>query len=172
MVHECFGPLLVSAHTIDIGQFPSSVDLPPNMNSPISKTHVADDLYSQAIDGLTLWQSFLLTLWMLVIFFHKLLTSIATFLGRKIFQITATLGWRNPTSPSKSNDCLTFTTTLIVNHEHPQVNLDINLLPPLLNQIVRSLSFHCLLLCYGNFDKSTRVDTPLLQTHSSGNHST
>jgi hypothetical protein len=70
MVHECFGPLLVFAHTIDNGQCPSSVDLPPNMNSLISETHVADNLYSQAIDGLTLWQSLFLTLWMLVIFFH------------------------------------------------------------------------------------------------------
>jgi hypothetical protein len=137
MVHECFVPLSVSAHTIDNGQCLSSVDLPLNMNFPISEAHVADDLYSQAIDGLTLWQFFFLTLWMLVIFFHKLLTSIATFLGRKIFQIIATLGWKNPASPSKSNDCLTFTTSLIVS-EHPQVNLDINLLPPFLNQIVIS----------------------------------
>jgi len=114
--------LLVFAHTIDNGQCPSNVDPPPDKNSPIYETHVVDDLYNQAIDGLTLWQSLLLTLWMLVIFFHKLLTFIATFLGGKSFQIVARLGQRNPVSPSKSNDYLTFTTSLIVN-EHPQVYL-------------------------------------------------
>jgi hypothetical protein len=80
-----FGPLSVSAHIIDNSQCPSSVDLPPDRNSPIFETRVADDLYSQAIDDFTLWQSLLLTLWMLVIFFHKLLTSIVIFLGSKIF---------------------------------------------------------------------------------------
>jgi hypothetical protein len=137
MVHECFGPLSVFTHTIDNGQCPSSVDPPPNKDSPIFETHVANDLYNQTIDGLKLWQFLLLTLWMLVIFFHKLLTSIATFLSRKIFQIVATSRWRYLASPSKFNDCLTFTTSMIVS-EHSQVNLDINLLLPLLNQIVKS----------------------------------
>jgi hypothetical protein len=135
MVHECFGPLSISAHTIDNGQCPSSVDPPLDKNSPIFETHVVNDLYNQVIDGLTLWRFFSLTLWMLVIFFHKLLTSIATFIGRKIFQIVATSRWKNLTSSSKSNDYLTFTTSLIVS-EHPQVNLDIKLFPPFLNQIV------------------------------------
>jgi hypothetical protein len=72
MPYECFGPLLVFAHTIDNSQCPSNVDPPPDKNSPIYDTHVVDDLYNQAIDGLTLWQSLLLTLWMLVIFFHTM----------------------------------------------------------------------------------------------------
>jgi hypothetical protein len=122
MPYECYGPLLVFAHTIDNGQCPSSVTSPLDKNSPIYETHVVDDSYNQAIDGLTLWQSLLLTLWMLVIFFHKLLTSIATFLGKKSFQVVATLGRRNLASPFKSNDYLTFTISLIVN-EHPQVYL-------------------------------------------------
>jgi hypothetical protein len=54
MARECFGPLSICAHTIDNGQCPSSLDPPPDENSPSFETHVTNDLYSQAIDDFDL----------------------------------------------------------------------------------------------------------------------
>jgi hypothetical protein len=49
--------------------------------------------------------------------------------------------------------------------EHLQANLDINLLPPLSNQIMRSHlwpRFSFLLLCYGDFNKSIEAIVSLI----------
>ncbi len=73
----------------------------------ILKAQVSNGLYCEVVDGLTIWQSLLLTLRMLVVFFHKLFGFMVTFFGRFFSNIKSTC------FPLWSNSYLTSITPLI-----------------------------------------------------------
>lgn len=56
----------------------------------ILKAQVSNGLYCEVVDGLIIWQSLLLTLRMLVVFFHKLFGFMVTFFGQFFSNIIST----------------------------------------------------------------------------------